>query len=66
MSVAGRASQLVCASPSQHPSLNLQRAHCQVPCRHSMVAPHRRHRSAMEKGYEGTRTSRYTAARAAA
>jgi hypothetical protein len=50
MSVAGRASQLVCASPSQHPSLNLQRAHCQVPCRHSMEAPQRKHRSVMEKG----------------
>jgi hypothetical protein len=66
MSVAGRASQLVCASPSQHRSLNLQRAHCQVPCRHSMEAPQRKHRSAMEKGYEVTRMSRYTAARAAA
>jgi hypothetical protein len=66
MSVAGRASQLVCASPSQHPSLNLHRAHCQVPCLHSIEAPQRKHRSAMEKGYEETRTSRYTAPRAAA
>jgi hypothetical protein len=66
MSVAGRASQLVCASPSQHPSLNLQRGHCHVPCRHSIEALHRKHLSTMEKGYEETRTSRYTAARAAA
>ena len=66
MSVAGRASQLVCASPSQHPSLNLQRAHCQVPWRHSMGRRSAGIARAMEKGYEGARTSRYTAARAAA
>jgi hypothetical protein len=28
--------------PSQHPTFKRQRGHCQVACRHSMAAPHRK------------------------
>ena len=34
-------------SPSQQPSLNRQRGHCHVPCRHSISALQRQHRSVM-------------------
>jgi hypothetical protein len=43
---AAGASQEDCGSPSQHPSLNRHLAHCQVPWRHSMAAPQRKHFSA--------------------
>jgi hypothetical protein len=35
----------LCGSPSQHPSLNRHRGHCQVPCRHSIRALQRQHGS---------------------
>jgi hypothetical protein len=34
-----------CGSPSQHPSLNLHRGHCQVPWRHSIGAAQRKQAS---------------------
>jgi hypothetical protein len=34
-----------CGSPSQHPSLNRQLGHCQVPWRHSIGAAQRQHSS---------------------
>jgi hypothetical protein len=39
------ASQDDCGSPSQQPSLNRQRGHCHVPCRHSIVVVQRQQRS---------------------
>src|SRR5581483_12511607 len=44
---AGGGSQLRCGSPSQQPSLNRHRAHCHVPCRHSIAAPQRQQASAV-------------------
>ena len=42
---AETSSALLRRAPSQQPSLNLQRGHCQVPWRHSIAALQRRHRS---------------------
>ena len=35
----------VCGSPSQQPSLNLQRGHCQVPCTQAIGVGQRQHSS---------------------
>ena len=48
-------------SPSQHPTLNRHRGHCQVPCRHSIAAPQRRHGS--DVSWRGSALTRSTVAR---
>jgi hypothetical protein len=36
-------------SPSQQPSLSLQRGHCQVPCTQRISTPHRQHASELTR-----------------
>ena len=45
LALTSRSSRRVCGSPSQQPSLNLQRGHCHVPCTHAMGVGHRQHSS---------------------